>query len=127
MDMNPHLPGVGENAVHKDAIIFSGHKFMGGAQSPGVLVVKRSLLRDDVGSEDMRDSHRYLHDPELREESGTAGVVETIRCGLAVQLKESVTPQAIIARQDKICRFDGTRILTIVFDLILNLSAEQPL
>lgn len=104
MDMNPHLPSVGETAVHKDAIIFSGHKFMGGAQSPGVLVAKRSLLRDDIGREDIRDSHRYLRDPELREESGTAGVVETIRCGLAVQLKENVTTQSIIARQDKICR-----------------------
>lgn len=104
MDMNPHLPGVGETSVHKDAIIFSGHKFIGGAQSPGVLVVKRSLLRDDIVTQDMRDSHRYLRDPELREESGTAGVVESIRCGLAVQLKENVTSQAIVVRQDKICK-----------------------
>lgn len=104
IDMNPHLPGVGETAVHKDAIIFSGHKFMGGAQSPGVLVTKKSLLNNDIITEDMRDSHRYLQDPELRDESGTAGVVESIRCGLAVQLKENITPQAIISRQDKICR-----------------------
>lgn len=104
MDMNPHLPGVGETAVHKDAIIFAGHKFIGGAQTPGVLVTKRTLLKIDSSPEDMRDSHRYLQDPELREESGTAAVVETIRCGLAVQLKENVTPQAIMARQDKITK-----------------------
>lgn len=104
MDMNPHLPGVGETAVYKDAIIFSGHKFVGGAQSPGVLVVKRSLLKNDIAIEDMRDSHRYLKDPELRDESGTAGIVGSIRCGLAMQLKENVTTQAIISRQEKICK-----------------------
>jgi len=104
IDMNPHLPGVGENAVHKDAVIFAGHKFIGGLQSPGVLVAKRWLLREDIEAEDMRDSHRYHRDPELREESGTGGVVESIRCGLAVQLKENVTPRAIVARQDKISR-----------------------
>ena len=102
--MNPHLPGVGETAVHKDAIIFAGHKFIGGVQSPGVLVAKRSLLREEFEPEDMRDSHRYHWDPELREESGTAGVVEVIRCGLAMQLKENVTPQAIATRQDKISK-----------------------
>lgn len=103
--MNPHLPGVGETTVHKDAIIFAGHKFIGGVQSPGVLVTKRSLLKDKIATEDMRDSHHYHRDPELCEESGTAGVVETIRCGLAVQLKENVTPRAIVTRQDKISRY----------------------
>lgn len=105
IDMNPHLPGVGETTVHKDAIIFAGHKFIGGVQSPGVLVTKRSLLKDKIATEDMRDSHHYHRDAELREESGTAGVVEAIRCGLAVQLKENVTPRAIVARQDKISRY----------------------
>ncbi|XP_076224851.1 uncharacterized protein LOC116430111 [Nomia melanderi] len=124
IDMNPHLPGVGETAVHKDAIIFAGHKFIGGVQSPGVLVTKRSLLRDKIGTEDMRDSHHYHRDPELREESGTAGVVETIRCGLAVQLKENVTPRAIVARQDKISRQVLAHVRTIP-ELILLGSGSQ--
>ncbi|KAG7198611.1 hypothetical protein KM043_005972 [Ampulex compressa] len=124
IDMNPDLPGVGETAVHKDAIIFAGHKFIGGVQSPGVLVTKRSLLKDEVGTEDMRDSHRYHRDPELREESGTAGVVESIRCGLAVQLKENVTPRAIVSRQDKISRQVLAHVRTIP-ELILLGSASQ--
>lgn len=124
MEMNPHLPGVGETAVHKDAIIFAGHKFIGGVQSPGVLIVKRSLLREEFEAEDMRDSHRYLHDPELREESGTAGVVGAIRCGLALQLKENVTPQAIAARQDKISRQVLAHVRTIP-ELILLGSTSQ--
>ncbi|XP_053973350.1 uncharacterized protein LOC128873662 [Hylaeus volcanicus] len=124
IDMNPHLPGVGETAVHKDAIIFAGHKFIGGVQSPGVLVTKRFLLKDKFGMEDMRDSHYYHWDLELREESGTAGVVETIRCGLAVQLKENVTPRAIVARQDKISRQVLAHVRTIP-ELILLGSGSQ--
>nr|XP_033321546.1 uncharacterized protein LOC117217812 [Megalopta genalis] len=124
IDMNPHLPGVGETTVHKDAIIFAGHKFIGGVQSPGVVVAKRSLLKDQIGTEDMRDSHHYHRDPELREESGTAGVVETIRCGLAVQLKENVTPRAIVARQDKISRQVLAHVRTIP-ELILLGSGSQ--
>ena len=30
--------------AYKDAIYFSGHKFLGGVGSPGVLVVKRAVL-----------------------------------------------------------------------------------
>lgn len=119
--MNPHLPGVGETTVHKDAIIFAGHKFIGGVQSPGVLVTKRSLLKDKIATEDMRDSHHYHRDAELREESGTAGVVEAIRCGLAVQLKENVTPRAIVARQDKISRYHSskTSLVTLFWPFFL--------
>lgn len=124
IDMNPHLPGVGETTVYKDAIIFAGHKFIGGVQSPGVLVTKRSLLKDKIPTEDMRDSHHYHRDTELREESGTAGVVETIRCGLAVQLKENVTPRAIVARQDKISRQVLAHVRTIP-ELILLGSGSQ--
>nr|XP_034171195.1 uncharacterized protein LOC117600215 isoform X1 [Osmia lignaria] len=124
IDMNPHLPGVGETAVLKDAVIFAGHKFIGGVQSPGVLVTKRSLLKEKIGTEDMRDSHHYHRDPELREESGTAGIVESIRCGLAMQLKENVTPRAIVARQDKISRQVLAHVRTIP-ELILLGSGSQ--
>lgn len=125
IDMNPHLPGVEESAVHKDAIIFAGHKFIGGVQAPGILVTKRRLLREDVETEDMRDSHSYHRDPELRGESGTAGVVESIRCGLAVQLKENVTPRAIIARQDKISRQVLAHVRTIPELILLGSSSQN--
>ncbi|XP_014206620.1 uncharacterized protein LOC106638097 [Copidosoma floridanum] len=126
MEMNPHLPGVDGTTVHKDAMIFSGHKLIGGAQTPGVLVVKRSLLLDeDVGPEDMRDSHRYLRDPELREESGTGGIVESVRCALAVQLKENITPQVIASRQDKITKQVLSHVRTIPELILLGCSSQN--
>lgn len=36
IDMNPLVPGVEENSLGKDAIYFSGHKFIGGVQTPGL-------------------------------------------------------------------------------------------
>lgn len=34
LDMNPLFPA-NDQAVYKDAIFFSGHKFIGGIQTPG--------------------------------------------------------------------------------------------
>lgn len=39
IDMNPFVPGVEEHSAYKDAMYFSGHKFVGGVQTPGKLKV----------------------------------------------------------------------------------------
>lgn len=44
--MNPSLPGVEESTVHKDVIFFNGHKFIGGAQAPGILIVKKFIVKN---------------------------------------------------------------------------------
>lgn len=41
---------------------------------------------------------------ELREEGGTAAVVETIRAGLVMQLKETVGVSSIMHRAEKITK-----------------------
>ncbi len=40
--MNP--PTAAGSLAYKDAIFFSGHKFLGGPGSAGVLIVKKALL-----------------------------------------------------------------------------------
>ena len=80
-------PGAGD---HKDAVFLSPHKFPGGPQTPGVLVVRRDLVRNTVptvpggGTVAFVDpvGHRYLDDPVAREEGGTPAIVESIRAGL---------------------------------------------
>jgi selenocysteine lyase/cysteine desulfurase len=87
--MAESAPGRGD---HKDAIFFSPHKFIGGPQTPGVLVVRRALVRNPVpttpggGTVAFVDpiGHRYLDDPVAREEGGTPAIVESIRAGLVV-------------------------------------------
>ncbi|CAI5739717.1 unnamed protein product [Hyaloperonospora brassicae] len=102
MDMNPkHDP-----AAYKDAIFFSGHKFVGGPGSPGVLVVKKAVVsRAAVPTMPgggtvlfvSEKAHRYLKDPVEREEGGTPDILGAIRLGLAFQLKQRVGPRRILA------------------------------
>jgi selenocysteine lyase/cysteine desulfurase len=102
-------PGAGD---YKDAIFLSPHKFVGGPQTPGVLVVRRELVRNKVptvpggGTVLFVDpvGHRYLDDPVAREEGGTPAIVESIRAGLVVALKQAVGTDLIQAREERFWR-----------------------
>ncbi len=95
------------DGAHKDAIFISPHKFIGGPQTPGVLVVKRALLANSVpacpGGGTVayvnQEEHRYVADPVVREEGGTPAIIESIRAGLVFQLKEAVGADAIRERE----------------------------
>jgi selenocysteine lyase/cysteine desulfurase len=84
--------------VYKDAVFLSPHKFIGGPQTPGILVAKRHLFKNRVPAMPgggtvayvNEEAHRYLDDAEHREEGGTPAIIESIRAGLVFQLKESV-------------------------------------
>ncbi len=96
-------------ADHKDAIFLSPHKFVGGPQTPGVLVVRRELARNLVptapggGTVAFVDSigHRYSDDPVAREEGGTPAIVESVRAGLVFALKETVGTDLILRREER--------------------------
>jgi selenocysteine lyase/cysteine desulfurase len=97
-------PGAGD---YKDAVFLSPHKFPGGPQTPGVLVVRRELVRNRVptvpggGTVAFVDpvGHRYLDDPVAREEGGTPAIVESIRAGLVFGLKQAIGTGLIAARE----------------------------
>ena len=100
-----------DTADHKDAIFLSPHKFPGGPQTPGVLVVRRDLVRNTVptgpggGTVAFVDpiGHRYLDDPVAREEGGTPAIVESIRAGLVFGLKQAVGTDVIRASEERLC------------------------
>ncbi len=95
-------------ASYKDAVFLSPHKFIGGPGTPGVLVVRRELLRNRVpvvpggGTVAYVNplEHRYLDDPVHREEGGTPAIVDSIRAGLVFQLKQAVGIDVIRAHED---------------------------
>jgi selenocysteine lyase/cysteine desulfurase len=97
---------------HKDAVFLSPHKFPGGPQTPGVLIVRRELVRNQVptvpggGTVAFVDpvGHRYLDDPVAREEGGTPAIIESIRAGLVVALKQAVGTDLIAAREERLWR-----------------------
>ncbi len=98
---------------HKDAVFLSPHKFPGGPQTPGVLIVRRDLVRNAVptvpggGTVAVVDpvGHRYLDDPVAREEGGTPAIVESIRAGLVFKLKEAVGTDLIAARERELWQY----------------------
>lgn len=79
----------GTSALAKDAVFFSPHKFCGGPCTPGVLVVKRSLMTNAVPSTPgggtvffvhKDGTPRYLQNEAEREEGGTPNIVGAVRC-----------------------------------------------
>jgi selenocysteine lyase/cysteine desulfurase len=95
------------DAVYKDAIFLSPHKFIGGPGTPGILVAKKTLFQNVVPAMPgggtvayvNTQEHRYLDNPEHREEGGTPAIVESIRAGMVFQLKSAVGYEAIRERE----------------------------
>ncbi|MFV0307583.1 MAG: aminotransferase class V-fold PLP-dependent enzyme [Desertimonas sp.] len=93
----------------KDAVFLSPHKMVGGPGAPGVLAVRRELLRNPVpavpGGGTVRFvtpwAHDYLDDVEHREEGGTPDIIGSIRAGLAFRLKEAIGVDTITALEER--------------------------
>jgi selenocysteine lyase/cysteine desulfurase len=123
-------PYVPISMAGKDAVFLSPHKFAGGPQTPGVLVVDRSLLTNRVptvpggGTVAYVDptGHRYLTDPVAREEGGTPAIVESIRAGLVFAVKDAVGAARIEEREHELWqrareRWGATSRIEILGDL----------
>ncbi len=113
LDVAPRRPNEdGDSADagldYKDAMFISPHKFIGGPGTPGLLIVRRALLTNSVpvvpGGGTVAyvntDDHRYLDDPEHREEGGTPAIIESIRAGLVFGLKDAVGAEAIRVKEE---------------------------
>jgi selenocysteine lyase/cysteine desulfurase len=95
-----------------DAMFLSPHKLIGGPSTPGVLVVRRSLLTNRVPDVPAGGTvayvnpleHRYLDDPVQREEGGTPAIVDSIRAGLVFQLKDAVGIDVIRSHEEDYLR-----------------------
>ncbi len=97
---------------YKDAIFISPHKMIGGPGTPGILVARRELFTNTVPAVPGGGTvwyvnptdHRYLDDPEHREEGGTPAIIESIRAGLVFQLKDAVGSELIREREESYIR-----------------------
>jgi len=97
---------------YKDAVFLSPHKMIGGPGTPGVLVARRELFTNRVpavpGGGTVAyvnpEEHRYLDDPEQREEGGTPDIIGSIRAGLVFALKEAVGSETIREREESFIR-----------------------
>lgn len=95
---------------YMDAVFLSPHKFPGGPNTPGVLIVKKWVLGNKVpivpGGGTVffvtSQDHTYLLNHEEREEGGTPDIVGAIRAGLVFQLKEAVSTTTILSIEQRL-------------------------
>ncbi|MGI9286235.1 MAG: aminotransferase class V-fold PLP-dependent enzyme [Pseudomonadales bacterium] len=105
IDMTGEETAEGDSS--KDAVFVSPHKFIGGPGTPGILVVKKDLLRNSVPAVPgggtvsfvTPEEHSYIADGERREEGGTPAIIESIRAGLVFKLQQQVGTTQIEARE----------------------------
>lgn len=119
MDMNPVIMGEDASYVYKDAIFFSGHKFIGGPGCPGVLIVKKRImpLQDSLPTEPgggtvfyvTEDQHRYLSNREEREEGGSPSLISDVKLGLVLHLKQQLNAQWIENEETKLSKYAEER------------------
>ncbi|KAK7369485.1 hypothetical protein VNO80_11524 [Phaseolus coccineus] len=95
-----------------DAVFLSPHKFLGGPDSPGVLLMNDALYRlrssppstcgggtvNYVNGFNEKDT-LYLENIEERENGGTPPIIQTVRAALAFWVKEYVTYKEIEKRE----------------------------
>ncbi len=104
INMHPEDP---EEAI--DALFISPHKMLGGPDTPGVLIFRRDLYTLEVpttaGGGTVRYvsplGHVYSDDISQREEAGTPGIIQKLRCGLVFALKDRLGAEAITAREQR--------------------------
>ena len=110
IDINMH-PGDPDERL--DAIYFSPHKFLGGPGGTGILIFDSRLYKNRVpdhpggGTVDWTNpwgQHKYVEDIEAREDGGTPAFLQTIRVALAVQLKERMGVDRMLAREEELLR-----------------------
>ena len=94
-----------------DAIFFSPHKFLGGPGSAGVLIFSKDLYKNSIpdspGGGTVKWTNRwggysYISDIEVKEDGGTPGFLQGIKCALAIRLKEKMDTEKIRMRENEL-------------------------
>lgn len=106
INMHPSDP-----AAKLDAIFFSPHKFLGGPGSSGVLIFNSKLYQryspdhPGGGTVDWTNpwgKYKYVDDIEAREDGGTPGFLQAIRTALCIQLKNEMTVEKMLLREEEL-------------------------
>lgn len=95
-----------------DAVVLSPHKFVGGPQASGVLILRHDAVRAEKptmpGGGTVRfvspTSHDYSRNVEAREEAGTPNVIGDLRAALCFLVKAEIGQDYIRSRNRENCR-----------------------
>ncbi|MFN8081082.1 MAG: aminotransferase class V-fold PLP-dependent enzyme [Kineosporiaceae bacterium] len=132
--MVPDVAAGADPAAYKDAVFLSPHKFIGGPGTPGVLLVRKDLVRNRVpvvpggGTVEYVNPTEqvYVDDVERREEAGTPDIIGSIRAGLVFRLRQEVGVAAIRRREADLLRRALTRWqANPAIEVLGNVDAER--
>jgi selenocysteine lyase/cysteine desulfurase len=109
-----------ENGYNIDCLFISPHKLVGGAGSPGLLVIGKKFIRNNCpmlpsgGTVTFasRTTQIWTSDREKRESGGSPNILGEIRCGLAFILKDRMQPM-ITKREHELVTIVKDRLRTI--------------
>lgn len=112
IDMHP-----ARASARLDAICFSSHKFLGGPGTPGVLLFNKALYGNSVPDQpgggtvlysNPWGGRAYVDDIEQREDGGTPPILQAIKAGMCIRLKEEMGVERIAARETEMvpCMLD---------------------
>ena len=108
VDINMH-PDI--KMEHLDGIFFSPHKFLGGPGSAGVLIFTKELYKNNIpdspGGGTVKWTNRwggysYISDIEVKEDGGTPGFLQGIKCAMAIILKEQMCTVKMKQREEEL-------------------------
>ncbi len=108
VDINMHPEDPEEKL---DAIFFSPHKFLGGPGTSGVLIFDKKLYNRNIpdhpggGTVDWTNpwgERKYVESIEAREDGGTPGFLQAIKASLCIRLKEEMTTEKILQREEEL-------------------------
>ncbi len=107
-DINMHPK---RNGGDLDAIYFSGHKFLGGPGTPGMLILNRKLCKNKIPDQPGGGTvvysnpwkvHEYTHNIEQREDGGTPAFLQAMKAAMCIRLKEQMGIENIRKREEEI-------------------------
>lgn len=98
LDYACSAPHVDIDLSKSDGVYFSGHKFLGGQSTPGILIINNDLLQIERpyepggGCVEKADDKCVIYkaDPEIRELGGTPNIIGIIRFGYVLMLKQYI-------------------------------------
>ena len=105
----PELTAYEKVKAFKDGMFFSPHKFIGGPNTPGVLITHDRIYRNQLkptqpGGGTVNFVYNnvayYIQDVELKEESGTPNIIGSIRLGLTISVRQKI-PHDFIIKKDE--------------------------
>lgn len=131
IDMHPE-----DKDAQLDAIYFSAHKFLGGPGTPGILIFNSGLYTNQVPDHpgggtvsysNPWNTRTYVADIETREDGGTPPILQGIKAGLCVRLKEAMGSIRMRQREKELLAIVFARFKRIKKVVVLEGNATDRL